>query len=374
MNPLVSNITNDNSMLRFRLSGVNVSIANAVRRIMTAEISCVVFRTSPYSENKVDIEINTTRMNNELLKQRISCIPIHISDTEFPIGNYVVELDKSNNSDVIMFATTEDFNIKDVNTGKELSRTEVKRIFPPDKITGDYIDIARLRPKLSSETEGEHLKLIASFDIGTSKEDGSFGVVSTCAYAATPDQEIIGKQLSLLESELKSKGISKEDIEYEKKDWLLLKGQTYTLDDSFEFSVKSVGQFENMDIVFRAAHVMLSKLKKFKSDINSNSEMINKSDTTIPNSFDVTLEGEDYTLGKALEYVLYKQRYDPDGKVTHALQFCGFRKPHPHIDKSLIRLGFVEPTEKANVIGVLSDTAGELEKIFNKIAEDFKQN
>lgn len=374
MNPLVSNITNDNSMLRFRLSGVNVSIANAVRRIMTAEISCVVFRTSPYSENKVDIEINTTRMNNELLKQRISCIPIHISDTEFPIGNYVVELDKSNNSDVIMFATTEDFKIKDVNTGKELSRTEVKRIFPPDKITGDYIDIARLRPKLSSETEGEHLKLTASFDIGTSKEDGSFGVVSTCAYAATPDQEIIGKQLSMMETELKSKGISKEDIEYEKKDWLLLKGQTYTLDNSFDFLVKSVGQFENMDIVFRAAHVMLSKLKKFKSDINSNSEMINKSDTTIPNSFDVTLEGEDYTLGKALEYVLYKQRYDPDGKVTHALQFCGFRKPHPHIDKSLIRIGFVEPTEKAIVIGVLSDTAGELETIFNKIAEDFKQN
>ena len=373
MNPVISNITNDDSILSFRLSGVNVSIANAIRRIMIAEISCVVFRTSPYSENKVNIEINTTRMNNELLKQRISCIPIHISDTEFPIGNYVVELDKSNNSDVIMFATTEDFKIKDINTGKELSRAEVKRIFPPDKITGDYIDIARLRPKLSSETQGEHLKLSASFDIGTSKEDGSFGVVSTCAYAATPDKETISKQMSLMESDLKTKGTSKDDIEYEKKDWLLLKGQTYTLDDSFDFVVKSVGQFENMDIVFRAAHVMLSKLKKFKYDINAKPEMITKSDTTIPNSFDVTLEGEDYTLGKALEYVLYKQRYDPTGKLTHALQFCGFRKPHPHIDISLIRIGFVEPTEKANVIGILSDTAVDLETIFNKIAEDFKQ-
>ena len=31
-------------------------------------------------KNDVDIEINTTRLNNEILKQRISCIPIHIAD------------------------------------------------------------------------------------------------------------------------------------------------------------------------------------------------------------------------------------------------------------------------------------------------------
>lgn len=374
MNPTVTELTEEDSTLKFRLSGVNTSIANALRRIMIAEIPCVVFRTAPYADNKVDIEINTTRMNNELLKQRISCIPIHISDTDFPIANYVVELDKRNDGDVIDFATTEHFVMRDLQSGALLPRTTVSKIFPPDPFTGDYIDIARLRPKIVSDSDGEHLKLTAKFDIGTAKEDGSFGVVSTCAYAATPDRLKIDEEAKAMAADLKSKGVSQDDIDYEVKDWKLLKGQTFTVPDSFDFSVKTIGQFENMDIVYRAAHVMLAKLAKFKSVISETPELIKPSETTIPNSYDITLEGEDYTLGKAIEYVLYSKHYDPSGKSTHALNFCGFRKPHPHIDVSTIRVGFVSPTDRATLVGLLSDATAALSVVFNQIADDFKRS
>ena len=56
-----------------------------VRRIIIAGIPTIVIRTMPHENNDVDIEINTTRLNNEILKQRISCIPIHIGD-ELPSG------------------------------------------------------------------------------------------------------------------------------------------------------------------------------------------------------------------------------------------------------------------------------------------------
>ena len=293
MNPIVTELTEEDSILKFRLSGVNTSIANALRRIMIAEIPCIVFRTAPYADNKVDIAINTTRMNNELLKQRISCIPIHISDTDFPIENYVVELDKINNGDIIDFATTEDFVVRDIQSGVLLPKTTTTKIFPPDPYTGDYIDIARLRPKIVSDSEGEQLKLTARFDIGTAKEDGSFGVVSTCAYAATPDKLRIDDEVKSIMAELKSKGLSQDEIDYQIKDWKLLKGQTFTVADSYDFIVKSVGQFENTDIVYRAAHVMIAKLAKFKSIISEMPELIKSSETTIPNSFDITLEGED---------------------------------------------------------------------------------
>ena len=94
MNPVITNLAEDNDTLTFTLSGVNVSLANALRRIMLSDIPCVVFRTTPYVQNKMDILSNTTRLNNELIKQRMSCVPIHISDTSFPIDNYEIQIYK----------------------------------------------------------------------------------------------------------------------------------------------------------------------------------------------------------------------------------------------------------------------------------------
>ena len=118
MEPVISKISDESPALKFTLSGVNVSVANALRRIILSEIPCVVFRTTPYEKNDCKIEINTTRMNNEIIKQRLSCIPIHINDVDFPIDNYILEVDKKNESDSIEYVTTEDFKIKDINSGK----------------------------------------------------------------------------------------------------------------------------------------------------------------------------------------------------------------------------------------------------------------
>ncbi len=49
----VQNLYEENNVLSFTLSGVNVSIANSLRRIILSEIPCVVFKTTPHKENKV---------------------------------------------------------------------------------------------------------------------------------------------------------------------------------------------------------------------------------------------------------------------------------------------------------------------------------
>ena len=38
MNPTVTNISEEDNVFRFQLSGVNMSLANALRRIMLSEI------------------------------------------------------------------------------------------------------------------------------------------------------------------------------------------------------------------------------------------------------------------------------------------------------------------------------------------------
>jgi len=374
MNPVLSQHTLEDSILKFRISGINVSLANALRRIIIAEIPTIVFRTTPHDKNLADITINTTRMNNEIIKQRLSCVPIHITDTEFPLQDYIVEVEKKNTSDTIDFVTTKDFKIKNIQTNTYVKDAERDKIFPTDPITGDYIDLVRLRPKLSDEIDGEHLKLTCKLDIGTAREDGAFNVVSTCAYAASPDPIKINAEWSEKSKLLKKEGMSKEEIEFAEKDWRLLDAKRYTMNDTFDFIVESVGVFSNESIVFKASHVMMDKLKLFIEDIQSKSELVEKANSTIPNCFDITLINEDYTLGKVLEFILYSKHYDRSSSVSDkSLSYCGFRKPHPHISVSVIRLGFNDEVDSTVIVSYLINAAADAIKVYEKIAEHFKE-
>lgn len=369
MNPVLSELKLEDDHLYFTLSGVNVSIANSLRRIILSEIPCVVFRTSPYEQNRANIEINTSRLNNELIKQRISCVPIHISDEAFPIDDHIVEVDLTNDTEEVIYLTTQDFKVKNIASNTYLNRQQVKEIFPPDKITGDYIDIARLRPKMSDMIEGEQIKMTLKFDIGHAKQDSAFNVVSTCAYGATPNLEEIKRVWTSKSEELKSKNVPDDEILIAEKDWRLLEGKRYTVPDSFDFVIESVGQFMVADIVKKATDVMLSKIESFKNIINKNgNQIINNSKSTIPNCYDITLDGEDYTLGKVLEYILYANYFDTETSSLN-LSYCGFSKPHPHINRSIIRVGFVNNNSSDNVkelMIIVCDIATDVYKQMNE--------
>ena len=78
--------------------------------------------------------VNTTRFNNEILKQRLGCIPIHIKDFD-DISSLQVEIDESNEADSIQYVTTKEFKIKNLTNDKYLDESFVKTIFPPNKMT-----------------------------------------------------------------------------------------------------------------------------------------------------------------------------------------------------------------------------------------------
>ncbi len=77
MNPKISNVEEEGDLLRFTLSGVNVSLANALRRIILSEIPTLAFITEHHETNQCTIEENTSRLHNEIIRQRLGCIPIH---------------------------------------------------------------------------------------------------------------------------------------------------------------------------------------------------------------------------------------------------------------------------------------------------------
>ena len=120
MNPQVVVKTEEDNSLKFTLTGANVSIANALRRTMLSNIPTIGFKTFPEEENDCEIHTNTTRFTNEIIKHRLSQIPVHIKDTSIPLEQYLVVINKKNDSDTIEFVTTEDFKI--INTQKSRIR------------------------------------------------------------------------------------------------------------------------------------------------------------------------------------------------------------------------------------------------------------
>ena len=236
-------------------------------------------------------------------------------------------------------------------------------IFPPCPRTKDYIEFARLQPKLSETIDGERLAFRCGFDIGTAAEDGAYNVISTCAYECTPDAQKAEEVWKEKEKAMKKEGISEEDIELEKKNWLLLEGKRYYIANSYDFIIESVGVFENMEIVVKACNIMIDKCNKFLSDLEHGEVSIVKSESTLNNGFDVTLKNEDYTLGKVIEYYLYQQHFIADKTVT----FCGFRKPHPHSKDSLIRIAFRDPIESVGVSGRFQGAASNAIHAFSEI-------
>ena len=372
--PIIESFTDHDGTLKFTVKQINVSLANAVRRTVLSDIPTYCFRTLPHAENRVQITTNTTRLNNEILKQRMGCIPVHLKANDpdfenFTVEDYRVVLDVQNTGTANQYVTTKDFRMMNVKTGKELSESVVRRIFPPDAITGGYILIARLISRLTQFVEGERLALTAEIGVGTARMDGMYNVVSTCAYCLTPNAEEADKVWAERAKLLDREGNDPAAIAFEKKNWFTMEANRYIVPDSFDFIIESVGVYSNTEIITKACLILIEKCNKLIADIeNASGDVdVTPSDSTLSNGYDVTLQNEDYTLGKCIEHFLHITHYSGSRTVS----FCGFRKNHPHDTHSMIRIAFHAPTDvdivHAYLIAAARDSAAVFQSLISQI-------
>jgi len=371
MNPIIqeNSISEVDGIYKFTLNNINVSLANAIRRTILSDIPTLAFYTETYADNQCNISINTSRLHNEILKQRLSCIPIFEKDLTLLPGNYVLDLDVQNDTDNIMFVTTEQFRIRNKTNGNYLSKDEMRRIFPPNQKTQRFIDFARLRPKIGDSIPGEHIKLTCEFSVHNAKENSMFNVVSKCSYGNTLDIEKINEIWEQQEKKIRSDGMSDEEIEFEKKNFYILDAQRYFKEDSFDFVIQTLGVFENRELVQKACKVLTDKLVTMVESIDSDGVIINNSETTMDFCFDIILENEDYTIGKVLEYVFYERYYMKEKLLT----YCGFKKFHPHDSDSTIRVAYVQNADKRMVAQHLRIACIESAEVFKRVYQLFSK-
>lgn len=347
----IADLKEEDGVTTFTISNIDVSYVNAVRRTILSDIPIVVFKTTPYEENKATIMINTTRLNNEIVKQRLSCIPICIENIQdMPIKNYLLEVDVENKTDTVLIVTTKDFKIRDLVTNSYLEEGVVKKIFPPFiPPTGNgeyYIDFLRLRPRVSDEIPGERIKLTCEFSVSTARDDSMFNVTGTCSYGCSPDQEKIEEQLEIRKQKWKDEGKKESEIKFEAANWKLLEGLRYVKAKSFDFVIQSVGIYDNEQIMIKACEFLVKKLEDLKTTLEQDEVEIKASDNTLENCYDVTLENEDYTIGNMLNYELYTIFYS-DMKL---LDYVGFKKLHPHDNDSILRLALTDKTKGISTV------------------------
>ena len=367
----ISSRIEKDEVLKFTLINVDVSIANAIRRTILSDVQTLGFKTFPHDENNAIIHTNTSRFNNEILKQRLACIPIHISDLTLPYSELVVEVQKENTEKDIIYITTEDFKVKNIKSDSYLEDKTVKKIFPPDPYTKDYILFARLRPKISNEVPGEIIHIVATMSLQTAKQDGMYNVASCCTYNMTPDklmQDTVWQQnLQTLTAEEKGDPVV---LTIARQNWYNHDAKRIFKPNSFDFMIESVGVFDNVYIVVQACTIIINKLERI---LNGEQREIKKSITTVPYSYDIILIDEGYTIGKLLEFIFHETFY----RQKKILTYVGFQKKHPHDTSSLIRIALkdidsLQTTEELYIEQLLKTTCQKGIDILQAIVSDFE--
>jgi DNA-directed RNA polymerase subunit L len=287
--------------------------------------------------------------------------------TDFDYKAYRCEVQKKNTSDVTTYVTTEDFKVIEKVTGKE-DKALTKQMFVPDPLSGHYIEFARLLPRVVDYTDGEELHFSAEFQISTAEQDGAYNVCSTCTYACTPDKR---KQDEAWEA---IKETEKDKDDSDEKNWRLSSAQRIVKPNSFDFTIETVsaGVYTNGELVRKACDCMKIKCEKFIEsmlDDTAANVVEAKYNVTMPLVYNIVLKREGYTLGKALEHLIYAKHYYGDRTLT----FCAFKKTHPHDVDSYIQVALQDDTENnvAHVSAVAVSAAKDIISMFEHIKKQF---
>lgn len=344
----------EDTELYFTLQNVEISFANAIRRSILSMIPVVGLKTEPYEVNEMIIHKNTTRLNNEIMKHRLSCVPIHLYPDD-DISRYLVTMHVKNDSDNIVDITTEDLLIKDIKTDKYVTEEERNRIFPANPITKEYILLTKLYPRVHLTSEMEELHLECPMKICYAHESGVYNATSTCSYGFTPNPV---KQ--------KQEWDKVKHIENDKINWYLHDGKRYFKDKSYDFRIESVGVYSNTEIVQISIQMIVKKLKLYLEKVQNRRLVINDGDT-VEASFDIQIPNDNYTIGKLIENTLYVLHYQQSG----VLSYVAYKKLHPHIDYSVIRLIFKEEhVDESNIYKLLFESIQYIIQMYEKILKE----
>lgn len=339
----VTNIKLSNEKLSFNINNLpkksssqfQISLMNAIRRIIIANLPCYAI-----DRNSTKFHKNSTVFNSDYLTLRLSLLPLNYKQLEkYDIDDIEISLEKKNVDDIIIDITLKDFQIK-------LNETPIdtKSIF-------EHINILFCRLKPNDE-----LSFTTKIKKSTHKQSGSgFSLTSKAVYTFEQDDDAINKEIKKLNIPKKDENnfrLSKQERIYKKTD----DGKPKV----FNWSIESIGILPVKDIFTKACDYLLLKCSNTIETIQK--QEIGYGDTlTIEESpinlkaWDFIFENEDDTLGNLLQSYLFEF-----GNV----EYVGYVIPHPLDKKMVLRIALKSHDIK--------DYKKKLEDVINIIIQQIK--
>lgn len=344
---IIKQSSNERS-LTFHAQDVDVSIINAIRRVILAEIPNVAIAFDPYKADSNDVHIyeNTTCLHNEFMGHRISLIPVQLSQEDietFTPDKYKFVIQLQNESNEPLYVTTDDIVVYD-GDGNVADQDKRDAIFPRDDITKQPILITKLKPNLYHAPSGDKLHIEFFARLGTTKETHArFSPVSTCTYFNVVDPEKAEQAFEKMceDQEKKQEGkLSKEQHDILKKRFELhdryryFYTNEYDEPNKFEFTIDSECRLTPVYLVRKAIDVLITKLQLLIQDTDKMHVHILDNESL---SASITLFNEDHTLGNLLQAMLYNTHI----RATNGtLSYVGYYLPHPLTPEIVIKLIF----------------------------------
>lgn len=347
----------NSSRIQFIIKDIDVSIVNALRRIILSEIPNVAFYFDPYDieNNDITVNINKGVLHNEFISHRISLMPVCLNENElhnFKVEDYKFVLKKKNTSSSIINVTSEDFDIYDANNIKYSNKIREK-ILPKNEITDNYILLTKLKPNLYEPNHGEELDITCNVSINIAQKHSRWCPVSQCCYYNKVDDNLASKAFqNKIELIKKDKQLSQKNIDDIRSQFDTLevykhfKRNKYDDPNEFVFLIESECKLRPIYLVFKGLIVLMNKFKLFISNLESNNESVAISKMgNVDNFYQIGIKHEDHTLLNSLQCMIYNQYFHNINIKNNILEYIGYFQPHPLDNLMYMKLKFTKDTK-----------------------------
>lgn len=241
----------DRQNICFELSGVHVAIANALRRVLIAEVPTVAAET-------VTIYNNTSVEHDEMLVQRLGLVPIRVNT------DAVETITKDNPIEFILDVEGKDDYTTNVYV-RDLQWIENSSHQVPEFPNPDIL--------LAKLSKGQSIHLRVTCVSGKGQDHMKWSPVSAATHTIVPDIEIDDEKMDLqkLQATCPSKVFDIEDLSGTLKispekctfcNQCEPLGVKVKRTERFLFTAKTTGVYDPVDLVVKGFHILKEKVGK----------------------------------------------------------------------------------------------------------------
>lgn len=369
------NITDKKNLylLKLIINNCDVSLVNAIRRIILSDVPSIGVRTEPYNESDVKIIENTSSLHNEFIMHRLGMVPIDYSNIdEFDPSKYLFKLKKHNTTTKEIILRTNDIEIHNIDTGNLENNLD---FFKPDDFTKDHIVLLKLKP--NPNNKGEQIDLEFTASISNGREHAGWSPVSCVTYNNMVDEDKYEAALKLHLNEKTDANTSSDELKKIKHSFSISERERYFITDdrerpnTFEFTIESCGSQHSHIILYKSLDILKNKIIFFNQNLIDSMTKYNEfveitESIGVMKAFDINIQNENHTLGYLIQSYIEKLYSD-------SVSFVGYKNPHPLKSNIIIRIGIETKEEAINVVSnTCSDVIKIIEQLINEIETDFK--